>query len=218
MNAAPVILALWAPLFDPIAYVESPDEKQIHAAAAKETELERFENSPAESIRSTKFTESVFRWTADRVEAVQPAFWFEIARFRCPIGVLGIISRLWTHLHYYKAGENGDAIDRCLNDPACPWQHENFLPGQLGFKLRWHLRVESIRTIFDPLEPLYFITPDELPGLPFGEDPTWTDQRYAWGNHARNVRLIVPEGHTVRMFVGLEGNCWNDRDCQPIVP
>ena len=203
---------LWSGLSESLGYrptkeeiLKTPDEKTL--------ERERFEEPPAESIASTKYYESVFRWTPAQIAAAQPAFWFEIARMRVPPSALGIITRLWTHIGYIADLGDGETERIPLNDPSEPWKHEAFIDNVYGFRLRWRLQLESIRWRDDPVAPLYFIQEAELPGLPWGQDPTWTDQRYAWGNHARNVRLIVPENHTVRLFVGIDGDCWNDLDC-----
>jgi len=47
--------------------------------------------------------------------------------------------------------------------------------------------------------------PYELPGYACPELSTWNDQRFGWAYHGRQpLRLLVPEGHTARLFCGLE--------------
>lgn len=173
-------------------------------------------NQLAEQAEKTVLLEHGFRWTAQDIAAVQPAFFFEIARWINPDRYLGIITRIWTHVGYHfvpKEGEEGEEKYYSLNNPLDPYWHEHFLNG-LGFPIRWFLRLDTRRTN-EPQNALYYRQQYEMPGIPYPDLATWADQRFAWGWTPRNTRLIVPENSVVRLFCGMMGNCWNDDDCNP---
>lgn len=184
--------------------------------------MDAFRHSLAEQAETTKLQEHHFRWTAAQVQA-SGAYFFEIARWMCPRDYLGVITRIWTHVGYLWMNTTGEGSDIffSLDDPENPYAHEHFLPypgpGLLGFPLRWYLRLDTKR-ILEPVNALCYRYEHEIPGIPYPDLSTWDDQRFAWGGHARTVRLIVPEMSVVRLFVGMTGGCWNDVDCGALPP
>lgn len=159
---------------------------------------------PEPTAEASIYKEHSFRWRARDINLVPAdSRVFEIARWRCPSGHLGIISAIATHLAVsipIEDSENpGAFLEIGLNLPWQPWLHNIF-----GLPLRWWLRLELTRDR-EELSPVVLRGPHELPGYAFPELPTWTDQRFAWHWHGREpLRLLVPESHTARLFFGLD--------------
>jgi hypothetical protein len=152
---------------------------------------------------SAVYKEHSFRWRARDLNQLSPDFSvIEIARWHCPSGHLGIISSIATHLGLSIPIDDSDppaALEIALDLPWQPW-----IMQLLGLPLRWWLRLEPQKELVE-LAPITLRRPEELPGYPFPELPTWNDQRFGWAYHGTQpLRLLVPEGHTARLFVGLE--------------
>lgn len=152
---------------------------------------------------SSVYKEHSFRWRSRDLNALSPDFpVVEIARWHCPNGHLGIISSIATHIGINVPIEGSDPpaiLEIALDLPWQPWLYM-----VLGLPLRWWLRLEDQRERVE-LAPVFLRSWQELPGYAFPELPTWNDQRFAWCWHGpQPLRLLVPEGHTVRLFCGLE--------------
>lgn len=160
---------------------------------------EDINRSLVEALESARYHEHGFRWDANAVAAVRVGTIFEIARWRVPARHVGILDHIDTHFGLTIAISEENFLDIALDLPWQPWLHE-----VLGVKLRWWLRVESTRNLEEP-SPVVLVDPSELPGTPFFELPTWSDQRFGYNYHGRRpLRLLVPERSTVRLFFGLE--------------
>ena len=152
---------------------------------------------------SAVYKEHSFRWRSRDLNALSPDFIvFEIARWHCPAGHLGIISSIATHVGINVPIEGSDppaVLEVALDLPWQPWILQLF-----GIPFRWWLRLEPKKELVE-LAPIVLRAPAELPGYAFPELPTWNDQRFGWDYHgAQPLRLLVPEGHTARLFVGAE--------------
>ena len=167
--------------------------------------------SPQENVRRTPepageaaiYKEHSFRWRARDLNALSADFTiFEIARWSCPAGHLGIISAIATHLGINAVLEGSDppaVLEIALDLPWQPWIYQLF-----GLPFRWWLRLEATKKL-DEATPITLRGPYELPGYAFPELPTWNDQRFGWHYHGpQPLRLLVPEDHTVHLFCGLE--------------
>jgi len=152
---------------------------------------------------SATYKEHSFRWRSRDLNALSPDFSVvEIARWHCPNGHLGIISSIATHLGINIPIEGSDPpaiLEIALDLPWQPW-----IMQVLGLPLRWWLRLEDQRERVE-LAPVFLRGPYELPGYACPELSTWNDQRFGWAYHGRQpLRLLVPEGHTARLFCGLD--------------
>lgn len=173
---------------------------------------EKGARSPEPYGESAHYREHSFRWRARDLNALAPGYdVIEIARWHCPNGHVGIISSIATHLGLSILLAEGDTpipqtLEIGLNLPWQPWLYT-----VLGVPFRWWLRLESQRENVE-LYPVALRGVGELPGQPFPELSTWNDLRFGWEYHGREpIRLIVPEGHTVRLFVGLDSQAFDPR-------
>lgn len=152
---------------------------------------------------SATYKEHSFRWRQRDLNVLSPDFSVvEIARWHCPNGHLGIISSISTYVGLGVPIEGSDPPAWLEIGLTLPWQPWIF--SVLGLPLRWWLRLEAQRERVE-LAPVALRAPEELPGYPLPELPTWNDQRFGWCWHGpQPLRLLVPEGHTARLFCGLE--------------
>jgi len=179
---------------------------------AEPSPAEKTARSPEPYGESAHYREHSFRWRARDLNALAPGYnVIEIARWHCPSGHVGIISSIATHLGLSILLADEDTpipqtLEIGLNLPWQPWLYT-----VLGVPFRWWLRLESQREHVE-LYPVALRGVGELPGQPFFELSTWNDLRFGWEYHGREpIRLIVPEGHTVRLFVGLDTQAFNPR-------
>jgi len=160
--------------------------------------------SPADLFKSTRYQDRQFRWTGERMAKLPANIRvIEIARWPVPAGHLGIISYIGTHIGIQITTE-GFSGEIGINLPWEPWLHEIIFnnPG-LRFWLRW----QSTPHI-EPREAEFYGSYYDLPGQPFAELPTWTDQRFGYGWSGREtLRLLVPEDSLVRLYVGADRIC-----------
>jgi hypothetical protein len=178
-----------------------PDVPDPEVVSPAPTENPR--RGPESYPEAATYKEHSFRWRSRDLNALSPDFSVvEIARWHCPNGHLGIISSIATHLGINLPIEDSDppaVLEIALDLPWQPW-----IVQLLGLPLRWWLRLEAQRERVE-LAPVVLRSPAELPGYPFPELPTWNDQRFGWAYHGlQPLRLLVPEGHTARLFCGLE--------------
>ncbi len=179
-----------------------PDVPDPQVASPSPPENPR--RGPESYPESAVYKEHSFRWRSRDLNELSPDFSVvEIARWHCPSGHLGIISSIATHLGINVPIDDplnpGAILEIALDVPWQPWLYQVF-----GLPFRWWLRLEAQRERVE-LAPVFLRSPDELPGYPFPELPTWNDQRFAWCWHGpQPLRLLVPEGHTARLFCGLE--------------
>jgi hypothetical protein len=185
----------------PAAVFPPPDVPDPTIGSPSPTENPR--RGPESYPESAVYKEQSFRWRARDINALSPDFSvFEIARWHCPNGHLGIISSIATHFAISAAIEGSDPpayLEIALDVPWQPWLMEIF-----GIPFRWWLRFEPQRERVE-LAPVVLRSWQELPGYACPELPTWNDQRFAWCWHGpQPLRLLVPEGHTARLFFGAE--------------
>lgn len=178
-----------------------PDDVPIPEVGSP-SPVENVQRTPEPSAEAATYKEQTCRWRAHDVNSAPAgAQIFEIARWRCPAGHLGIISAIETHLAISIPIDGAGTLEIALDLPWQPWLHLLF-----GLPFRWWLRLEDTRA-GEELAPVILRGDGELPGHPFPELPTWNDQRFGWHYHGRQpLRLLVPEGHTARLFFGIEGN------------
>lgn len=158
---------------------------------------------PESYAEAATYKEHSFRWRSRDLNALSPDFSVvEIARWHCPAGHLGIISSIATHVGINAPIEGSDppaVLEIAFDLPWQPWILQVF-----GIPFRWWLRLEPQKELVE-LAPVFLRSWQELPGYAFPELPTWNDQRFGWAYHGdQPLRLLVPEGHTARLFCGLE--------------
>jgi hypothetical protein len=185
----------------PAAVFPPPDVPDPEIGSPSPTENPR--RGPESYPESAVYKEHSFRWRSRDLNALSPDFSVvEIARWHCPNGHLGIISSIATHLGINIPLEDSDPpaiLEIALDLPWQPWIMQLF-----GLPFRWWLRLEDQREGVE-LAPVFLRSWQELPGYACPELPTWTDQRFGWCYHGpQPLRLLVPEGHTARLFCGLE--------------
>lgn len=173
--------------------------------------IENVKRTPDPFAESAMYKEHGFRWRARDMNSLPAdASIVEIARWRCPAGHVGIVSHVATHfaiaIDVDETNPDSPVLEIGLNLPNQPWLHDILPLGDPpgSARLRWWLRLESRRER-EQLAAVWLRGASELPGQPFPELATWTDQRFAWHWHGREpLRLLVPEAHTLRLFVGLD--------------
>lgn len=175
---------------------------------------------PEEQPQAARYHESMFRWTSFAIHDANSrgsAIWLELARWTVPNGMFGIISHIDTHfgLSIPMLEDDGRSVP---NEFSFDHPDKAFLIDSLyalkwgdyawsgGWEyarsgICWLLRLESTGRIEEG-HPLGVTAYNSVPGVPFPPLAGWDDLRFAWGRSREPLRLLVPEGHTVRLYVG----------------
>jgi len=174
---------------------------------------------PEEQPQAAQYHEHGFRWSAYDIEVANTggnvAAFLEVSRWKVPDGCFGVISHIDTHFGLSVAvlEDDGRIVPNeiSFDVPEQPFLlnslyglvYGNYMGGfstaQSG--VRWILRLESNgRT--EEGAPRGVANSFALPGAPYLPLAEWRDMRFAWGRSREPLRLLVPEGHTARLFVG----------------
>lgn len=125
----------------------------------------------------------------------------ELARFAVPPGEQGVITKVETAALGFQPEPDPGPIPGY--GEWWPWFYDLWNQFDDPIALAFYLRLQTWQR--EGLEPAPMITPTQagLPGFPFPPLGEWHDARYDYARKYNPVRMHVPEGHYVRLFVEL---------------
>lgn len=169
---------------------------------------------PVDGPASMRYVESSFKWSAAEVGAkilLGYSTYFELARFFVPPGCFGVIDHIDTHFGLSIPVDEDLPVRVCPTEisfdrPEQPYLIESLYSLKYGgwnvaTGVRWLLRLVSKRAQ-DPGAPQTAFRYQGMSGQTFPDLAEWYDQRFAWGRTREPLRLLVPEDHTVELWVG----------------